>query len=104
LPLGWTFVHDEKLSFKKSVVAGEHGRSDVERRRAQWIKRQQCIDPSCLVFINKSVLQRHGRSGQYTAKRVLLWLHVCGQLHGAEVDAGNDQKLEHSATDAGDAD
>jgi transposase len=29
----WSFVHDEKLSFKKSVVAGERERPDVARRR-----------------------------------------------------------------------
>ncbi|WP_292176122.1 hypothetical protein [Mesorhizobium sp.] len=39
-----------------------------------------------------------------TARRVLLWLHACGGPHGAEVDAGDDQKLEHTAADAGDAD
>jgi transposase len=32
----WEFVHAEKLSFKKSVVAGERDRPDVARRRAQW--------------------------------------------------------------------
>jgi hypothetical protein len=32
----WSFVHDEKLSFKKGVVAGERERPDVARRRAQW--------------------------------------------------------------------
>jgi hypothetical protein len=32
----WDFVHGEKLSFKKSVVAGERDRPDVARRRAQW--------------------------------------------------------------------
>jgi hypothetical protein len=30
----WEFVHAEKLSFKKSVVAGERDRRDVARRRA----------------------------------------------------------------------
>ena len=34
----WNFVHAEKLSFKKSVAAGERDRPDVARRRAQWIK------------------------------------------------------------------
>ena len=34
----WDFVHAEKLSFKKSVVAGERDRPDVARRRAQWTK------------------------------------------------------------------
>jgi hypothetical protein len=30
----WEFVHAEKLSFKKSVMAGERDRPDVGRRRA----------------------------------------------------------------------
>jgi hypothetical protein len=30
----WEFVHAEKLSFKKSVVAGERDRPNVARRRA----------------------------------------------------------------------
>ncbi len=34
----WTFVHDEKLSFKKTVLASEQDRPDVRRRRAQWTK------------------------------------------------------------------
>jgi hypothetical protein len=33
-PSVWEFVHAEKLSFKKSVVAGERDRPDVTRRRA----------------------------------------------------------------------
>jgi transposase len=44
----WTFVHEEKLSLKKSVVAGERDRPDVARRRAQWIKYQgpyPCFPP-----------------------------------------------------------
>src|SRR6266511_1085846 len=36
----WEFVHAEKLSFKKSVVAGERDRPDVARRRVQWTKYQ----------------------------------------------------------------
>ncbi len=34
----WDFVHAEKLSFKKSVVAGERDRPDLAPRRAQWAK------------------------------------------------------------------
>jgi len=34
----WDFVHAEKLSLKKSVVAGERDRPAVARRRAQWTK------------------------------------------------------------------
>lgn len=36
----WEFVHSEKLSFKKSVVAGECDRPEVARRRIQWTKYQ----------------------------------------------------------------
>jgi transposase len=31
----WDFVHAERLSFKKTLVAGERDRPDVARRRAQ---------------------------------------------------------------------
>jgi hypothetical protein len=34
----WEFAHAEKLSFKKSLVAGERDRPDVARRHAQWTK------------------------------------------------------------------
>jgi transposase len=36
------------------VVAGERDRPDVARRRTQWIKYQNRIDPSCLVFIDET--------------------------------------------------
>ena len=48
------FVHAEKLSFKKTVVASERDRPDVARRRAQWTKRQSGIDPKRLVFIDET--------------------------------------------------
>jgi transposase len=50
----WEFVHAEKLSFKKSVVAGERDRPDVARRRAQWIKYQDRVEPDRLVFIDET--------------------------------------------------
>jgi transposase len=50
----WEFVHAEKLSFKKSVVAGERDRPDVARRRAQWTKYQDRIEPERLVFIDET--------------------------------------------------
>jgi transposase len=31
----WNFVHAERLSFKKTVVASERDRPDIARRRAQ---------------------------------------------------------------------
>lgn len=36
------------------MVAGERDRPDVARRRAQWIKYQDRIDPSRLVFIDET--------------------------------------------------
>lgn len=50
----WEFVHAEKLSFKKSVAAGERDRPDVARRRAQWTKYQDRIEPERLVFIDET--------------------------------------------------
>ncbi|KRR15816.1 hypothetical protein CQ13_13920 [Bradyrhizobium retamae] len=40
--------------FQKSVVAGERDRPDVARRRAQWIKYQDRIEPERLVFIDET--------------------------------------------------
>lgn len=34
------FVHAKKLSFKKSVAAGERDRPEIARQRAQWAKYQ----------------------------------------------------------------
>lgn len=39
---------------KKSLVAGERDRPDVARRRAQWIKYQDRIEPRRLVFIDET--------------------------------------------------
>jgi transposase len=50
----WKFVHAEKLSFKKSVVAGERDRPDVARRRAQWLKYQDRVEAERLVFIDET--------------------------------------------------
>ena len=49
----WDFVHAEKLSFKKSVVAGERDRPDVARRRVQWTKYQNRVEAERLVFIDE---------------------------------------------------
>ena len=51
---GWNFVHAERLSFKKTVVASERDRPDVARRRVQWAERQSRIDPKRLVFIDET--------------------------------------------------
>ena len=50
----WEFVHAEKLSFKKGMVAGERDRTDVARQRAQWIKYQDRIEAERLVFIDET--------------------------------------------------
>jgi transposase len=50
----WDFVHAAKLSFKKSVVAGERDRPEVARRRAQWAKYQGRVEAERLVFIDET--------------------------------------------------
>jgi transposase len=50
----WDFVHAEKLSFKKSVAAGERDRPEVARRRAQWTKYQDRVEAERLVFIDET--------------------------------------------------
>jgi transposase len=50
----WDFVHAEKLSFKKSVAAGERDRPAVARRRAQWAKYQGRVEAERLVFIDET--------------------------------------------------
>jgi len=32
----WTFVHEEKLSFKKTVLPSEQECADIARKRARW--------------------------------------------------------------------
>jgi transposase len=39
---------------KKTVVAGERDRPDVARRRAQWLKYQDRVEPERLVFIDET--------------------------------------------------
>ncbi|MGI4748348.1 MAG: IS630 family transposase [Janthinobacterium lividum] len=50
----WKFVHRERLSFKKSVVASEQDRPDVARKRSRWQKYQSRVDPRRLVFIDET--------------------------------------------------
>ena len=50
----WNFVHARSSASKKTVVASERDRPDVARRRAQWIGRQNQIDPERLVFIDET--------------------------------------------------
>ncbi|MFC2255231.1 IS630 family transposase [Labrys portucalensis] len=50
----WNFLHEQKLSFKKTLVASERNRPDVARRRQQWIKYAPLIDPRRLVFIDET--------------------------------------------------
>jgi transposase len=50
----WNFVHDEKLSYKKTVHAAEQDRPDVARHRARRQSRQGGIDPKRLVFIDET--------------------------------------------------
>src|SRR5258705_5465591 len=44
----WNFVHAEKLSFKKTLVASERDRPDVAHRRAAWRQYQKSTEPQRL--------------------------------------------------------
>jgi transposase len=50
----WEFVHAERLSFKKTLLPEEQNRPDVRRRRSQWTRYQNRIDPKRLVFIDET--------------------------------------------------
>src|ERR1700756_4163955 len=50
----WNFVHAEKLSFKKTVLASEQDRPDVARRRAHWTAYQNRIELGRLVFLDET--------------------------------------------------
>src|SRR5438067_2656935 len=51
--MGSSFTPRSSAS-KKSVVAGERDRPDVARRRAQWVKYQDRVEPERLVFIDET--------------------------------------------------
>src|SRR5438552_7514666 len=51
----WNFVHAERLSFKKTVVASERDRPDIARRRVRWMNRQGRIDPLRVVKLRPSL-------------------------------------------------
>ncbi|WP_252181166.1 IS630 family transposase, partial [Azospirillum sp. B4] len=50
----WEFVHAEKLSYKKTLVATERSRPDIARHRERWLRLRPGIDPSRLVFIDET--------------------------------------------------
>jgi transposase len=50
----WEFVHAEKLSYKKDADCRRAGSPDVARRRAQWTKYRDRIDPARLVFVDEA--------------------------------------------------
>jgi hypothetical protein len=51
----WEFVSTLRSSVKKkTLIAAEQDRPDVARRRAQWTKYRDRIDPTRLVFIDET--------------------------------------------------
>ncbi len=65
-------VHDEGISFKKTLFATEQDRPDVARRRARWKAHQNRLDPARLVFIDETCFVPHsfsegGGQDQYDA-------------------------------------
>ena len=59
----WRFLARHRITRKKKTGhASEQEREDVAVAREEWFEGQLDLDPSKLVFIDESVLQRHGRS------------------------------------------
>ena len=59
----WRFLARHNITRKrKTGHASEQERQDVAEAREEWFEGQLDLDPSKLVFIDESVLQRHGRS------------------------------------------
>jgi hypothetical protein len=63
----WLFLEREGLSFKKSLFASEQDRPAIARRRMQWRKYQNRLDPTRLVFIDETwaktnMTRTHGRA------------------------------------------
>ena len=56
------FLERRAVTSKKVLHAAEQERADVARARRRWIREQGLLDTTHLVFIDESVLQRHGRS------------------------------------------
>ena len=50
----WRFLRREGLSFKKSLFAIEQARVDIARRRRRWKGLMADLDPSRLVFVDKT--------------------------------------------------
>lgn len=67
----WLFFDREGMSFKKSLFASEQDRPAIARRRAQWKKYQDRLDPARLVFIDETwaktnMTRTHGRARKGT--------------------------------------
>jgi transposase len=59
----WRFLARHRITRKKKTGhASEQEREDVAAAREAWFEGQLNLDPLKLVFIDESVLQRHGRS------------------------------------------
>jgi hypothetical protein len=67
-------MHAEKLSFKKSVVAGERDRPDIAWRRAQWTKYQGRSAPERLVFVAETWTKTNMARSFSTPVRYAAWM------------------------------
>jgi transposase len=79
----WTFVHDEKLSFKKTVLPSEQERAEIARKRALWKSYQGRIDPKRLVFIDETWAILRQAQDQYGPAARLLQTREAAQRQGA---------------------
>jgi RNA-directed DNA polymerase len=91
---------------RTSGAAGSVRASDASDEDQDRILQRQSAQgglSECHVRLPRISIQA-ATGGELTADRVLLWVHPSGQSRSAQVHSGNDQELEHSPADAGDAD
>jgi len=67
--LVWAFVHEEKLTHKKTRFASEQDWPDVARRRTQWLRYRHRIDPSRGVHRRDLDEDQHGAAARLGAAR-----------------------------------
>jgi transposase len=84
----WTFVHDEKLSFKKSVVAGERDRAEILPRPQPdrtGVRQAQALAAQSRSANGRNRLHRHRRASrslhQERMRQLLQKLRICTKLN-----------------------
>jgi hypothetical protein len=68
----WEYVHREKLSQKRELIAAEQSRPDIVRRRTQWCKYRSRIDPAGWSSSTRPGLKPHGAAARMVAARAAI--------------------------------